>query len=77
MVVTIYSVPHCDFCAKAVDLCYKNLCDVAIRNARDVTRAEWIDRLGEVPKTAPQIFIGSEYIGGYKELKEYFERRAR
>lgn len=77
MVITIYSVPNCIYCEKAVALCYHHGCEVAIRSARDVTKEEWIRKMGEAPRTAPQVFIGSEHIGGYEDLKRYFENRAK
>jgi glutaredoxin len=77
MVITIYSIPNCIYCDQAVDLAYKNNFEVAIRSVRDLTEREWLSKIGKIPKTAPQIFIGSEYVGGYNDLKRYFSIRGR
>lgn len=77
MVITIYSIPKCSYCEKAVDLAYSNGCEVAIRSAKSLSKKEWEQKIGKVPKTAPQIFIGSDYIGGYNQLKNYFSKRSK
>lgn len=77
MVITIYSIPNCTFCEQAIDLAHFHQCEVAIRSARDLTKEEWIAKIGKIPRTAPQIFIGSDYIGGYNDLKRYFETRVK
>ena len=75
MVITIYSIPNCTYCEQAIELSHKHRFEVAIRSARDLTEREWLSKIGKVPKTAPQIFIGHEYIGGYTDLKRYLELR--
>lgn len=75
MVITIYSIPNCTYCEQAVDLAHKYKLEIAIRSARDLAPREWLSKIGRIPKTAPQIFIGSEYIGGYTELKKYLENK--
>jgi glutaredoxin 1 len=77
MVITIYSIPNCIYCDQAIDLAHKYKFEVAIRSARDLTEREWLSKIGKIPKTAPQIFIGSEYIGGYTDLKRYLELRVK
>jgi glutaredoxin 3 len=36
-------------------------------------REELQQRLGESPRTVPQIFINNEYIGGYDKLVEWID----
>jgi glutaredoxin 3 len=38
-----------------------------------ILREELQQRLGESPRTVPQIFINNEYIGGYDKLVEWID----
>jgi len=75
MIITIYSIPNCVYCQKAKTLAKDNTCEVVERSARALSKQDWMQKMGKIPKTAPQIFIGSEYIGGYTDLQKFFARR--
>lgn len=70
MVVTIYKIPNCVWCDKAVELANACQFEVVERDARSLTASQWKKKAGHVPKTAPQIFIGAVYVGGYDDFKE-------
>jgi len=74
----IYSKPDCPYCVKAKALLdetripYK---EIVI--GKDIT----VERLFEEfklngqpqPKSAPQIILHGKYVGGFKELQQYYE----
>ena len=69
--VLVYSKNNCSFCDKAKELLKKHNYSYKEKNiVVPDHRQELLTRLPEV-KTVPQIFIGSEYIGGYTELVKY------
>ena len=43
------------------------------RELISLTKQEWKRKIGFIPKTAPQIFIGKEHIGGYDDLEKYLQ----
>lgn len=73
--ITIYGKANCGFCTKAKGLAdqrglkyeYK---DVGINKD---TLNELMDRAPVQVKSVPQIFINSEYVGGYNDLVTYLE----
>ena len=67
--VKIYTRDWCGFCAAAVSLLKKKNVAFEEINATgsDVLRAEMIEKSGGA-NTYPQIFVGSEHIGGCDEL---------
>lgn len=73
--ITIYGKANCGFCTKAKTFAESQ----NIRyEYKDVGRAqdlltELMNRAPVAVKSVPQIFIGKEYIGGYKELLQYVE----
>jgi glutaredoxin 3 len=73
--VEIYVKEDCRLCARARQLLMKK---GALFQEFDITFAEdqaqrMVERSGG-QKTAPQIFIGGEHIGGFEELAELEER---
>jgi glutaredoxin 3 len=67
--VTLYTTPFCGYCTAAKRLLgAKGISYVEIDVARDPElRAEMIQRaLGR--RTVPQIFIGTEHVGGFDEI---------
>jgi glutaredoxin len=75
MIITIYSLPNCIYCQKAKALAKANMFETVERKPRDLTKQEWVQKTGKIPKTVPQIFIGNKYIGGYTDLQKFFARR--
>ena len=78
MTSVIYSKPNCPYCDKAKALMSKTqipYTEVVI--GKDIT----VEKLFEEfklngmaqPKSAPQIILHGKYIGGFKELQQYFE----
>ena len=75
MMITIYGTDSCVYCDRA-----KQLCDSAGVEYRsvDITTVDkdWIKyQLGFTPKTVPQIFFDKEYLGGYTELRAFFQKK--
>jgi glutaredoxin 3 len=76
--VTIYSKPACPSCVKAKGV-LKNM-GVAFTEktiGTDIQPAELFqlfeDKGLPAPRTAPQIFIGEQCVGGYEQLLSYIE----
>jgi glutaredoxin 3 len=67
----LYSKNNCLFCVRSYDLLKKNNIDftvIAIEDNRDAMFARVNAATGKDPKTAPQIFIDGEYVGGFDQL---------
>ncbi len=75
MIYDIYTASYCSFCVEAVGILVSQGCSF---HAHDVTndqetRQALTERSG--CKTLPQIWLGSEFIGGCSDLKEYFSNK--
>ena len=76
--VVIYSKPHCPSCVKAkavfdgMNVKYKTL-----TLGTDIQPSELMALFEEkglpAPRTAPQVFIGDQHIGGYEQLLSYID----
>ena len=70
----VWSKDHCPYCINA-----KNLLDAKgiEYEERNISQGEWTKEqlLESVPeaRTVPQIFIDDKLIGGYDQLKNYFD----
>ena len=70
----VWSKDHCPYCINA-----KNLLDAKgiAYEERNISQEEWTKEqlLESVPeaRTVPQIFIDGKLIGGYDQLKDYFD----
>lgn len=78
MKATVYSKNGCGYCTAAKNLLNMKGVEVEEFNFQiDASkREELFERCAEinvVPKTAPQIWLDEKYIGGYDELKAYFD----
>ena len=76
--VVIYSKPHCPSCVKAKAVFDKmNVEYKTFTLGTDIQPSELMALFEEkglpAPRTAPQVFIGSEHIGGYEALVSYIE----
>lgn len=69
----IYSIPNCKWCDRAKELLSEYGYDYEDRDWYAPAMWEWEEMMGAIPKTAPQIFEGDHYIGGYVDLVEYLE----
>ena len=67
--IVIYSTPFCGYCAAAKSLLQaKGVAYEEIDLYDEPTRrAEMIERSGR--RTVPQIFIGTEHVGGFDDLQ--------
>ena len=71
----IWSKDYCPYCVRA-----KALLDAKgiVYEERNISQGEWTKEqlLEAVPgaRTVPQIFLDGELIGGYDQLKEYFNQ---
>lgn len=74
---TVFGKPNCPYCTQAKnlleskDLKVSYVDIVADPPKREVMFALVKQATGSAPRTVPQIFYGSEYIGGFEELKKY------
>jgi len=76
--VIIYSKPNCPSCVKAKSLFDKmNVTYEAKNIGSDIQPSELMALFEEkglpAPRTAPQVFIGDQHIGGYEQLVSYIE----
>jgi glutaredoxin 3 len=75
----LYVKNNCLFCVKAKDLLIKQgieFTKISIEDNRDQLFARVRAATGEDPKTAPQIFIDGEHVGGYDQLVAWFATKA-
>ncbi len=75
MKALIWSKENCTFCVQAIALLNKNNIEFEERKIGQGYTRE--DLLAEIPfaRSVPQIFIDQQHIGGFTELKKYFEER--
>ena len=76
--VVIYSKPHCPSCVKAKAVFDKMNVEYKTHTlGTDIQPSELMALFEEkglpAPRTAPQVFIGSQHIGGYEQLLSYIE----
>ena len=72
MIYEVYTASYCPFCVEAVGILVKQGCDFRVydvTNDKDV-RKQLTAVSGCV--TLPQIYRGSQFIGGCSDLKTYF-----
>jgi len=74
----IYSKPNCPYCVQAKALLDKTQIpynEVVI--GKDITVGKLFEEFElnvlAKPKSAPQIILHGKYIGGFKELQQYYE----
>ncbi len=73
MDVVIYSKDNCPYCVMAKQLLKKsNIAFTEKLIGVDVTREQLLE-VAPNARTAPQIVIGNQVIGGYNELVSYME----
>lgn len=77
MKAEVYSRDNCPYCVKAKYLLTQRGIQFEEISAIDF-RSQLFERVEEAtgapPRTVPQIWVGDEYVGGYDQLVEYFER---
>jgi len=76
--VTVYSKPLCPSCDKAKALLTKmHIAFETIEIGKEIRPDELLqlfeDKGLPAPRTAPQVFISDQHIGGYEALQNYIE----
>ena len=71
--VTIYGKRFCPYWDMAVQLCERQGYEFEYIDiqARDMSIADLHEVVGKPVRTVPQIFIGSQHIGGYTDFHGY------
>lgn len=80
MKAEVYSKNGCPFCVQAKLLLDMKGVEVTEHNFQTdpEKREELFERaaaINVVPRTAPQIWLNDEYIGGFDQLKAYYDRQ--
>lgn len=73
MKAIVWSKDHCPYCVQAKKLLEMKGIDYEERNINNGWDRE--DLLAAVPgaRTVPQIFLDEKLVGGFTELRKYFE----
>ncbi len=75
MTAIVWTQANCSYCEQAKSLLtLKGIpFEVRIVNGKDWTKEQL---LSAVPgaRSVPQVFLNENYVGGFNELKKYFER---
>ena len=75
MMITIYGTDNCVYCDRAKQLCDSAGVEYKYREITSVDK-DWLKhKIGFMPRTVPQIFFDKEYIGGFTELKMFFQKK--
>jgi len=76
MKAVVWSKYHCPFCDQAKALLTQKGYTIEERKIGDgYTKEELLEAI-PTARTVPQIFLNEEYVGGYQELRQYFEKAA-
>jgi glutaredoxin len=74
MTAIVWSKSQCTYCDQAKALLKLKGIEFEERNIqKDYTREQLLEAVPNA-KTVPQIFLDDNYIGGFTELKKYFEK---
>lgn len=74
MKAVLWSKYHCPYCDQAKKLLEIRGYEIEERKIGDGwTKEELLENLPNA-RTVPQIFIDEQYIGGFQELKQHFEK---
>ncbi|MDO6683249.1 MULTISPECIES: GrxA family glutaredoxin [unclassified Oceanobacter] len=68
--VTIFGREGCGYCRRAKELCEIKELDFKYIdiNVEGISKADLEKTVGKPVDTVPQIFIGTEHVGGYTEF---------
>jgi glutaredoxin 1 len=71
--ITIFGRPGCGFCSQAQQLCENNSFDFTYVDiwAENISKEDLEKTIGKPVHTVPQIFHGSEHIGGFTEFDAF------
>ena len=78
MKALVYSKNLCGFCTMAKNLLKMKNVEYEEKNIEEDIEArkelfEKAEKIYVTPRTAPQIWLDDKYIGGFNELKAYFD----
>jgi glutaredoxin 3 len=73
MKVIVWSKYHCPYCDQAKALLKQKNIEFEERKIGDGWTKEELLESVPTARTVPQIIIGGDVIGGFSELKQYFE----
>jgi glutaredoxin len=71
--IKIYTGQNCSYCEAAKKLCDQRGVAYETADIADHMPADWIKKIGFVPRSVPQIFDGTDYIGGFTEFQTYID----
>jgi glutaredoxin len=71
--IKIYGGENCSYCEMAKKLCEMYKMNFEYRDIGDIMPTQWIQKIGFVPRSVPQIFADDTYLGGFTEFKTYIE----
>lgn len=72
----VYTRPDCHYCSSAkLLLTIKQIEFTVVEIGKDILREDFVDLFPEV-KSAPFIILDGVKIGGYNELKAYFDNQS-
>lgn len=74
MKAVVWSKPQCSFCDQAKALLGMKGIEVEERKIGDGYTKEQLLESVPTARSVPQIFIDDQLIGGFTELKQYFEK---
>lgn len=75
MKAIVWSKHHCPYCDQAKALLKMKGVEIEERNINENWTKEQLLEAVSTARTVPQIFLDEEYIGGFQELKRYFESK--
>lgn len=70
MQAIVWSKDNCPYCDQAVALLNKKNITIEIRKIGDGWTREQLLEAVPTARSVPQIFLDSEYVGGFTELKQ-------
>lgn len=73
MKAVVWSKPDCPYCTMAQKLLEQKGYEIEERKIGFGWNREQLFEAVPNVKSVPQIFLDGEYIGGYEDLKKYFE----
>ena len=74
MKATVWSKDQCPFCVQAKALLDSKGVEYEERNVSQHWTKEQLLEAVPTARTLPQIFLDDNYIGGFTELRKYFEK---
>lgn len=73
--IKIYGGAGCSYCESAKAICRNKGLEYISLDVGDLMPTQWVQKIGFVPRSIPQIFADDTYLGGFTEFKTYVESR--